>query len=85
VNGSNGDKVGTGGTPLNPKLGPLGYYGGATLVHSLLTGSPALNAGNNATCAATDQRGVTRPISGTCDMGAYEGVGFGLYLPIINR
>lgn len=69
----------------DPKLGPLGYYGGSTLVHSLLTGSPALNFGNNATCAATDQRGVARPIAVICDMGAYEGIGYGLYFPLVFR
>jgi len=81
------DQVGTGGSPINAKLGPLGYYGGATFVHSLLTGSPALNAGNNPTCASTDQRGVARPLTvgDKCDMGAYEGVGYGIYLPIIAK
>ena len=36
----------------------------------LLPGSPAINAGNSATCLSTDQRGLARV--GTCDMGAYE-------------
>lgn len=87
TDGASGDKVGTGGSPKDPKLGPLGYYGGSTLVHSLLTGSLALNAGSNSTCASTDQRGVVRPLTGgnPCDMGAYEGVGYGLYFPLIFR
>jgi hypothetical protein len=38
----------------------------------LLRGSPAINAGNNATCPTTDQRGVTRPQGGVCDIGAFE-------------
>src|SRR5215207_907350 len=45
--------------------GSLGY-------HALKPGSPAINAGNPATCLATDVRGVARPQGGTCDMGAYE-------------
>ena len=45
-----------------------------TRTHALLPGSPAINAGNNTTCEATDQRGVARPIpsGGACDMGAFE-------------
>jgi hypothetical protein len=41
---------------------------------ALLAGSPAINAGNNLTCLATDQRGTARPqpAGGTCDIGAFE-------------
>jgi hypothetical protein len=86
TDGLNGDKVGTNASPKDPSLGPLGYYGGATLVHSLLVGSIALDAGSNATCASTDQRGVPRPINGTCDMGAFEGTTPpGMNLPLIAR
>jgi hypothetical protein len=56
----------------NPLLSPLGLHGGPTETHSLGAASPALNAGNPATCPATDQRGVTRPQLGGCDMGATE-------------
>jgi CSLREA domain-containing protein len=62
-----GDLPGT-----NPLLGPLANNGGPTDTHALLTGSPAIDAGNNSTCPATDQRGVTRPQGPFCDMGAYE-------------
>jgi CSLREA domain-containing protein len=55
-----------------PLLGPLANNGGPTDTHALLAGSPALNAGNNATCLATDQRGVTRPQGPASDIGAYE-------------
>ena len=34
--------------------------------------SPAFNAGDNATCLGTDQRGVIRPQGLTCDIGAFE-------------
>ncbi|HTP00213.1 MAG TPA: PxKF domain-containing protein [Anaerolineales bacterium] len=39
---------------------------------AITSSSPAYNAGNNSTCAATDQRGLTRPQAGTCDIGAFE-------------
>jgi LPXTG-site transpeptidase (sortase) family protein len=57
----------------------LADNGGPTATLALLAGSVAIDAGNNATCAAApvsgkDQRGVVRPlpIGGTCDIGAYE-------------
>ncbi len=64
-----GDLPGT-----NPLLGPLANNGGPTDTYALLTGSPALDAGNNSTCPATDQRGVTRPQGPACDIGAFEAV-----------
>lgn len=42
--------------------------------YNLQTGSPAINAGNNTACPATDLRGVPRPQGTTCDIGAYEAV-----------
>lgn len=56
----------------NPLLGALASNGGFTQTMALGFGSPAINAGNNATCASTDQRGVARPQGAACDMGAYE-------------
>lgn len=56
----------------DPMLGTLGDYGGFTQTIPLLPGSAAINAGDDATCAATDQRGVTRPLGAHCDMGSYE-------------
>ncbi|MCP4417080.1 MAG: hypothetical protein GY805_10685 [Chloroflexi bacterium] len=58
------------GIDADPLLGTLGDYGGNTQTVPILDGSPAINAGNDATCTATDQRGFAR--NGTCDMGAYE-------------
>src|SRR5262249_13903152 len=54
---------------LDPKLGPLQNNGGWNLTHNLLTGSPALDAGNPATpldgqggrCPSVDQRFEPRP------------------------
>jgi CSLREA domain-containing protein len=65
-------------TGVSANLGPLADNGGPTLTHALLTGSPALEAGTNSGCPATDQRSVARPQDGdgngsaVCDMGAYE-------------
>ncbi len=66
----------------NPVLGTLGNYGGPTPTIPLLTGSPAIDAGNPSGCTdglghllKTDQRGKPRPNTedtGGCDMGAYE-------------
>jgi hypothetical protein len=63
---TNGDITG------NPVLGPLHNNGGQTDTEALLAGSPAINAGTNSGCPATDQRGVTRPQGPRCDIGAYE-------------
>ncbi len=50
---------------------------------ALLPGSPAIDAGNDANCPLTDQRGANRPIGAHCDIGAYE-AGY-LFLPLILR
>jgi hypothetical protein len=66
----------------DPKLGTVGYNGGPTQTIPLLSGSPAIDAGNPSGCTGgqgnlltTDQRGMPRPDpgdTGGCDMGAYE-------------
>jgi hypothetical protein len=53
-------------------IGPLADNGGPTWTHSLLAGSPAIDAGDDAACPATDQRGVARPQGVHCDSGAVE-------------
>ncbi len=62
---------------IDPKLGPLRNNGGPTQTHGLLEGSLAIDAGDNAVCAAApinnrDQRGETRPFGAACDIGAVE-------------
>jgi CSLREA domain-containing protein len=64
---TNGNIVGQ-----DPLLEPLADNGGGTLTHALQSTSPAINAANNAICPATDQRGITRPQDGVCDIGAFE-------------
>ncbi len=68
-----GDLTGTTAIPLDAKLGLLAANGGPTLTHSLLAGSPALNAGNNSYMLSTDQRGIGfLRESGAADIGAFE-------------
>ncbi len=82
-----------GGTHIvtaDPRLGLLGYYGGtysggSVEVIPLLQGSSAIDAGNNPTCATTDQRGVARPIGSQCDIGAFEGVIYQAHLPLMRK
>jgi hypothetical protein len=73
-------------TGVDPKLGALFNNGGPTLTHALLSGSPAIDAGDNtlATSAGlttTDQRGTGFPrkmdgadvnATQTVDIGAFE-------------
>ena len=62
----------------DPLLAPLSDNGGPTLTAGLVNGSPAIDAGDDAICAASpvnnlDQRGMPRPIGAHCDIGAFEG------------
>jgi len=67
------------------RLMALSDYGGRTASHELLSGSPAVDAGDPAGCTdlegaplRKDQRGITRPADGDedgtarCDIGAVE-------------
>jgi hypothetical protein len=52
------------GTPAltgDPMLGSLANNGGPTKTLALLSGSPAIDAGDNDSCPLTDQRGIIRP------------------------
>jgi CSLREA domain-containing protein len=66
-------------TMADPNLGPLQNNGGLTFTHALLSGSPAIDAGNSSGCTddvgafiTTDQRGLHRPEGTRCDVGAFE-------------
>ncbi len=77
----NGDQTGTPAAPLDPRLDPLGNYGGTTPTHRPQLNSPALDQGNSFGSTA-DQRGKVRPKDTPgipnaaggdgADIGAYE-------------
>ena len=72
----------------DPKLSGLVDHGGPTPTMALLHGSPAIdgvtfNAPNS--CPATDQRGVARPVGVRCDIGAFEGEIYPVFLPMVIR
>jgi photosystem II stability/assembly factor-like uncharacterized protein len=65
------------GINRNPLLQTLNDNGGPTFTMLLGLGSPAIDAANDATCAAApinnlDQRGMKRPLGAHCDIGAVE-------------
>jgi hypothetical protein len=69
--GAGGDNI----VSTDPMLGPLGNNDGPTRTRAPLTGSPAINAGDNALLsvnATTDQRGLPRISRTTVDLGAVE-------------
>ena len=66
-------------TIVDPNFGQLQFNGGLTQTHALLTGSPAIDAGNSGGCTdnlgailTSDQRGFHRPVGSQCDIGAFE-------------
>ena len=58
----------------DPGLMPLAYNGGATRTHALRSDSPGIDAGNNDSDLASDQRGdgYPRVIGASADIGAFE-------------
>ncbi len=69
--------VATSGEPIfgeDPRLGALADNGGASRTHALLSGSPAIDRGENPGAFPYDQRGTgfPRSIGEAPDMGAYE-------------
>ena len=64
-------------TTSDANLRPLADYGGDTETHALYLGSPAMDkipdgVNDCGTVITADQRGVSRPQSGFCDIGAFE-------------
>jgi len=61
---------------ISPLLAPLGFYGGPTQTHALLSGSPAIDAGVPTFTSPPnfDQRSApyARVFGGRIDIGAYE-------------
>jgi hypothetical protein len=68
--GTQGNHVGTPGSPIDPRLAPLGDYGGPTQTMPPLAGSPALDAGDPAQSGTPDQRGVVR--TGGVNIGSFQ-------------
>jgi CSLREA domain-containing protein len=62
--------VGEGRNSIDPRLGSLKNNKGPTDTMALLSGSPAIDAGDTQRCFGTDQRGAAAV--GTCDIGAFE-------------
>ncbi len=62
----------------DPLLGTLQSYSSTVMFYPLLTGSPAIESGNDLSCTLTDQRGICRPQDGdddgnsAADIGAIE-------------
>jgi hypothetical protein len=86
-NGVHGNLVGPHGNPIDPLLGPLQDNGGPTLMHALLSGSPAIDAGNNDYATDWDQRGdgFPRIVNEIIDIGAFEYQGDGSPSPSQGR
>jgi hypothetical protein len=59
---------------VDPKLMPLGNYGGPTQTMPPSPGSPVLDTipSGGPGCPGSDQRGLTRPQGSGCDIGAVE-------------
>jgi hypothetical protein len=75
TNGTLGNHIGAVASPIDPLLGPLKNNGGPTQTEAPLTGSPVIDAGVNSVIPAgtmSDQRGLTRIVNGTVDIGAVE-------------
>ena len=68
----------------------LGSLAGSPAYFPLNAGSPAIDAGDDAVCAAvpvsnTSQNGLTRPQGMHCDIGSVEALRFLIYLPLVMR
>ena len=85
--GTSSGWLGSDQTGVDPKLAPFAFYGGLGMTYLPLSGSPAINMGQNcvtdlscsaanpSTAVTTDERGVARPFGATVDVGAVEASG----------
>ena len=62
-------------------LAPLADNGGISLTRALLGGSAAIDAGDDLSAPATDQRGIDRPWDGDGDGTAVSDIGAFEYQP----
>ncbi|MBI3170357.1 MAG: DNRLRE domain-containing protein [Chloroflexi bacterium] len=65
---------GIGNLNVDPNTSP--NLTGTMSVHTLLSGSPAIDAGTSSGCPSTDQQGTARPQGTACEIGAVE------YIPV---
>ena len=87
--GNNLDSANTCGFTINAKINTnplLGALTGSPAYFPLNAGSPAIDAGNDAVCAAPpvnneSQNGLTRPQGAHCDIGSYEAFQVALFAP----
>jgi CSLREA domain-containing protein len=79
TNGVDGNIVGTPDAPVDPQIYPLIDNGGGIPTHALRPRSPAIDSGSNLYSTDShgdpqtlDQRGFSRPVNSTVDIGAFE-------------
>ncbi len=79
-------------TGVNPDLNSITSPTQSAAYHTPKLGSPVVDAGNPAlpgssstACVASDQRGLARPQSRQCDIGAVEIVVYRIYLPLMTK
>jgi fibronectin-binding autotransporter adhesin len=82
--------TGTNITGVDPLLGALMDNGGSTQTHALILNSPAIDKVSDCSdldliAIDVDQRGLIRPEGAACDLGAFEAVVYGIYLPVVER
>ena len=68
------DLVGTPGSPIDPKIGPLADNLGPMFTHALLAGSPAIDTADTTAAPSTDQRGFPRTGPTAGDKPGYWGL-----------
>jgi hypothetical protein len=70
-----GPLAGTSAAPLDPKLSPLGYFGGPLQTLHPLMGSPVIDAAGTTNPGGTDARGFSRFVDGDANATAQLDIG----------